>query len=209
LELLTSDPSLPPQLRDLVEEGVKEVERASNLIANVRKISIVQTSDHEMARYDLSEALDVASHAVESSFPDKKLLLTTNLEKGKFFIMADEYLDDVFKALLHNAMKFDEQSEVEVDIIAEPIKHTPFLKIEIKDRGSGIAEEHKEEVFARITDRREGILGLGLGLTLVKKILENYGGQIRVEDRVEGDHTKGANFVILIRFEQSLLGGEK
>jgi PAS domain S-box-containing protein len=203
LELLTNDPSLPPHLRDFVEEGVKEVERASNLVANVRKISIVQTSDHEMTNQDLGESLFVASKAVDVTFPEKKLKLNTNLEKGKFFIMADEYLDDVFKSLLHNSMKFDKKTEVEVDVIAEPIKHTPFLKLEIKDRGPGIADEHKEEVFARVADRREGILGLGLGLTLVKKILENYGGQIRVEDRVEGDHTKGANFVILIRYEET------
>jgi PAS domain S-box-containing protein len=208
LELLTNDPSLPPHLKDIVEEGVKEVERASNLVANVRKISIVQTSDHKMALHDLGEALYVASQAVDPTFPEKKLKITTNLDKGKFFIMADEYLDDVFKSLLHNAMKFDEKSEVKIDVIAEPIKHTPFLKIEIKDRGPGIADTHKEDVFARVTDRREGILGLGLGLTLVKKILENYGAQIRVEDRVEGDHTKGANFVILIRYEQTQSGSD-
>ena len=40
---------------------------------------------------------------------------------------------------------------------------------------------------------------LGLGLSLVKKIIETYNGQIWVENRIEGDHPKGRNFVILLQ----------
>ncbi len=116
-------------------------------------------------------------------------------------MLGNQYLKDVFYSLLHNAMKFDERKKVEVDIEAEPIMHTPFLKIQIKDHGRGVPDEHKQDIFARIIDRRESILGLGLGLTLVKKILESYGGQISIEDRVEGDYTKGANFIVLLRCE--------
>lgn len=39
---------------------------------------------------------------------------------------------------------------------------------------------------------------MGLGLALVKKIIDNYNGKIWVEDRVKGDHSKGNNFVLLI-----------
>ena len=44
--------------------------------------------------------------------------------------------------------------------------------------------------------------GLGLGLTLAKHVLENYGGYIRVEDRVEGQPEKGANFILLLRLSK-------
>jgi nitrogen fixation/metabolism regulation signal transduction histidine kinase len=45
-------------------------------------------------------------------------------------------------------------------------------------------------------------MGLGLGLTLVRRILNNYGAFIRVEDRVPGQYMKGANFVILMRLDR-------
>ena len=39
---------------------------------------------------------------------------------------------------------------------------------------------------------------MGFGLSLVKKILEGYNGKIWVEDRIQGDYTKGSNFIVLI-----------
>jgi signal transduction histidine kinase len=41
-------------------------------------------------------------------------------------------------------------------------------------------------------------MALGLGLYLVKTIVEDFGGKVRVEDRVPGDHTKGAKFVVML-----------
>jgi len=40
--------------------------------------------------------------------------------------------------------------------------------------------------------------GMGIGLTLVKKAIENYNGQIWVEDKIAGDYTEGSNFIIMI-----------
>jgi signal transduction histidine kinase len=40
---------------------------------------------------------------------------------------------------------------------------------------------------------------MGLGLSLVKKILESYNGDIKVEDRVSGDYKQGSNFIIRLQ----------
>jgi signal transduction histidine kinase len=189
-------------MTELLKEILREVERSSDLIANVKKISQLYAETPASKKMDPAEALFSAAKAVESSFPEKTLKLNTNFRPGQYLVLADDYLKDVFQSLLHNAMKFDEKREVEVEVEASVIRHTPFLRIQIKDHGRGIPDEEKEEIFARIAHRREGILGLGLGLTLVKQILENYGGQILVRDRVEDNHKKGANFVVLFHHEQ-------
>lgn len=201
-EILLYDSSLPASMTALLKEGLREVERSSNLIANVKKISQLYAETPTAKKMDPAEVLFSAVKAVESSFPDKTLKLNVNFRLGQYLVLADDYLKDVFQSLLHNAMKFDEKQEVEVEVNADIIQHTPFLRIQIKDYGRGIPDEEKEEIFARIAHRRGGILGLGLGLTLVKQILENYGGQILVKDRVDGNHKKGANFVVLLRYEQ-------
>jgi len=200
-ELIIHHPDMSGDIKEIVEEGLEEVERGSKLISTVRKISLIEERRHSLEKKDLGKAILDAAAKADSSFPEKEMKLDTNAKNDKYFIMADEFLEDVFLALLHNSMKFDQRKEVDIDVQIEGISHTPFLRIDIKDRGPGIPDEDKDDVFAEVKGRREGILGLGLGLTLVKKVLENYGGQIRVEDRVQGDHTKGADFVILLRRE--------
>jgi PAS domain S-box-containing protein len=201
-EILLHDSTLSGPMINLLKEGLREVERSSNLIANVKKISQLYTETPAAKKMDPAKAIFSAAKAVESSFPDKTLKLNTNFLLGQYLVLADDYLRDVFQSLLHNAMKFDERREVEVDVEINVVRHTPFLRIQIKDNGRGIPDEEKEEIFARIAHRRGGILGLGLGLTLVKQILENYGGQIMVKDRVDGNRKKGANFTVLLRYEQ-------
>ena len=56
----------------------------------------------------------------------------------------------------------------------------------------------KDKIFSREFKEEELPSGIGLSLLLVKRIVERYSGQIRVEDKIKGDHTQGSNFIILI-----------
>jgi len=129
--------------------------------------------------------------------------LKTNIHENEYFLRADRFLPDVFFSLLHNSTKFDRSDEVVIEINAEPIKHTPFLRIEVKDFGPGIPDAEKADIFTK-AQRRESILGTGIGLSLVKALVKNYGGYINIEDRVEGDYTKGVNFILMLRRAKSV-----
>ncbi len=203
LEVLLYNPSLPRQLEGFIREGLDEIDRASKLISGVRKITRLDALPPVKKEWELTETVAKAAESVSKSFEDKELDLETNVEAGEYYIIADQYLDDVFYSLFHNSMKFDKSDRVKIIVDAEEVTHTPFLRVEVKDFGPGISDHDKERVFSELSHRRESILGLGLGLTLVKKILENNGGFIRVEDRVANDHTKGANFVMLLRYKRS------
>ncbi len=201
-EILLLTPEFPGDLSAFVDEALTEMERASQLINNVRKITRLYTKQRDEQEIDLSEAISSAAEKVQKEFPDKELLMTTTLVSGQYSIMADEYLDDIFYSLLHNSMKYDKKDKVRVEIDVEAVQFTPFIRIQMKDQGPGISNEDKEEIFNQLTHRRESVMGLGLGLTLVKKIIETYGGYISIQDTVEGDHSKGANFTILLRYQQ-------
>ena len=173
------------------------------MISNMKKLSLVERKATKSMVRDLAEVVSEAALKVDVEFSEKNLKLELDAKPGQYNLIADEFLDDVFSALLHNAMKFDDKKDVQVEIRTETIRHTPFLKVEVMDYGRGIPDMDKEEIFTRLSHRREGITGLGLGLTLVREILDNYGGTIRVEDRVEGDHKKGAKFVMILRLDQT------
>ncbi|MHA2602332.1 MAG: PAS domain-containing sensor histidine kinase [Candidatus Thorarchaeota archaeon SMTZ1-83] len=201
LEVLLHDPSISGESRSLIQDCLSEVERASNLIINVRKLASLETVVPETMKLDLAEVLEKAAKSVREDFSQKELALETNVKPGQYGLIVDEYLEDVFYSLLHNSMKFDKKDKVKVEVDVEPVIDTPLLKIQIKDHGPGISDSDKKSIFDMRLHRRETILGMGLGLTLVKKILENYGGDIIVKDRVQGNHSRGANFEIVLRWE--------
>ena len=67
-------------------------------------------------------------------------------------------------------------------------------RVAVEDDGPGIPDDFKGKIFNRMLKGSEKAKGMGLGLYLVKSLVESYGGRVWVEDRVPGDHTKGARF---------------
>ena len=202
LELASFVSEIPPEIKTVLNEGMNEMERSSRIISNVRKLSVLESEKLPVEDRDLSDAIFRASIRARAAHPMKKLKLVNNIEVESFSVRSNPFLVDVFYELLSNAMKFDEREEVVVEVSASPIKMTPFLRVEVSDYGRGIPDGEKEDIFDKGIHRRESIKGLGLGLTLVKRVVESLGGYIRIEDRVEHKPDKGAKFVLLVRYSE-------
>lgn len=114
--------------------------------------------------------------------------------------MANEFLLDVFENILHNAIKYNknETIEIQINIFREEINKKKLIKLEFIDNGIGIFDENKESIFQKGYKRDKKVRGMGIGLSLVKKIIKSYNGKIWVENRIKDDYEQGSNFVILI-----------
>lgn len=73
-----------------------------------------------------------------------------------------------------------------------------MFKSIVEYNGPGIPDEVKEKLFHRLERSATKAHGKGLGLYLVRTLVEGYNRDVWVEDRVPGDHTQGAKFVILL-----------
>ena len=78
-----------------------------------------------------------------------------------------------------------------------------FCRVEIEDNGPGISDEKKKAILRRSVQDRSKLTGKGLGLYLVRTLVDDYGGRIWVEDRVPGDYTRGCRFVIMLPISKS------
>jgi signal transduction histidine kinase len=113
------------------------------------------------------------------------------------YVLGNELLIDVFLNLFLNAIEnSDDTPRIEVDAHAETSNMQDFWRVEIADFGRGIKPSRKEDLFSRFM---EGAGGTGLGLSLVKTLVESYGGEVSVEDRVPGEFNKGTKFVLDLR----------
>jgi PAS domain S-box-containing protein len=194
LELLLEDEGLPEHLKRIANSALHQVNRSVSLINNVKKFSLVNRDEMVLEKTDPADALTAAIQTVKQSFPNRQINITTNLESGKYCIMANDFLQDVFYNLLHNAVKFSLIDEVRIEVNIKLVEDGAFIQFNFEDWGQGIDDRLKTNLLTGIDDRVHRVSGVGL--TLVKQIVDTYHGDITVENRVAGDSTKGTRFIV-------------
>jgi len=185
---------------ELLEIIRDQVKRGTNLVSNIRKLSEIEDHKLVLNKIELIEVLQEIKNNLIKIYKKRKIIIQIQCDYKKLFIKTNELLRVVFENILINAIIHNQNPLIEIIIkISKVFKdEIYYLKLEFFDNGIGILPKMKEKVFQRGYNEKKDKMGLGLGLTLVKKIIENYNGQIWVEDRVEGDYTKGSNFILLI-----------
>ncbi len=183
---------------NLLNASLEEVRRASRMISNLRDIFALSEAKVETESLDLNECLNSVIRDVRNEFDSKSLVVTSNIEERQFILEGYDLLHKAFYNILHNSMQFDQSEEVHVKITAKHIPARGKIRIEFEDNGPGVPDSLKPFIFKRSGSPDFQIVGRGLGLTLTDRILEKIGGEVWVEDKVEGDFTKGARFVMMV-----------
>ncbi|MHA2424182.1 MAG: PAS domain-containing sensor histidine kinase [Candidatus Thorarchaeota archaeon] len=193
LELLLTDSEMPSSLMTMAENALAQVERSITLIRSVRKFSAIQSELQPIRSLDLYDTYKDSIESIKRTFPERTIEVRTILAPRKFRVLANDLLFDVFYNIFHNSVKFDTNDTVVLDITAKHLDAENSILIRIEDRGPGIIPAMKQSILDRL--ERTQSTSSGIGLTLVKQIVEKFQGEIWVEDRVSGDHTKGSSFV--------------
>jgi len=188
------------KIDELFQTIDNQIKRGVKLITNVRKLSKLEETEISLEDVDLFEVLDEATHFAQKSAHGKQLELQLNKLDGKLYVKANEFLLDVFENVLHNAIKYNENTvvQIQIDITIKNREEKKYVKLEFKDNGIGIIDEYKNVIFQKGHHNDNYKSGMGIGLSLVKKIIESYSGNIWVENRIEKDYTHGSNFIIEI-----------
>lgn len=141
--------------------------------------------------------------------PDLKIEFNTKLKKAP--ISANLLIKEVFNNLLTNSLKYKkEEIELKIEITLLQLKQQekipkPFIKspdfyiIKFRDNGIGMSDELKSSLFKpfkRGVRGTKGVSGLGLGLAIVRSIMNTYNGFIWIEDSEIGKNNSGVTFWI-------------
>jgi signal transduction histidine kinase len=186
----------------LSEEQVDALKKIGNnskklleLISAILEFSRLEAESVELKEVKLSDLLKEIESETESLTSESGLNFIWKVNPDLPHIHTDPAkLKVVFKNLINNAVKFTEKGSVTVDVN----KSGRGIEISVSDTGIGIAQENLPvifEPFCQIENpltRRHG--GVGLGLYIVKRLLELLGGSIKVESEVG----KGSTFRIWI-----------
>jgi len=185
------------------QRGLETIERNARvqgqIIADLLDMSRIISGKVQLdvQAIDLNEVINAALDAVRLSIEAKKLRLRVTLDAKAGRLRGDPArLQQVFWNLLTNAVKFT-PARGRIDVVMERVNS--HVEVTVEDTGIGIKPEFLAFVFDRFrqadssTTRRHG--GLGLGLSIVKHLVELHGGSVRVKSPGEG---QGTTFVIAL-----------
>ena len=174
--------------------------RGKNLVSNAQKLSRLEESNIFIEKLNLIEILKETITFIQRSFQGRKINISIDSQNQTIWVNANKLLLDLFEIILINAIKYNNNPVVEINIhISKELYHEiNYLKIEIMDNGIGISDDRKVTIFKRRYNRDKYSKGMGFGLSLVKIIINKYNGKIWIDDKVPGDHSQGSNFILLI-----------
>ena len=178
-----------------VQKSLDILESSSHLIETVKKIQQLEMGGAGHGPVDLGWLLEEAIHEFKGN-PREKVSINY-LAQLERFVIASGLLKDVFTNIIGNAIKHA-HGPVTIDVLLSKIHENgeEYYKVSIEDNGPGIPDDMKDKIFTRLQRGKTRASGAGLGLFLVKRLVEDYRGQVWVEDRVLGDHAQGARFVV-------------
>lgn len=202
IELLLEDKRLDDNQRRYAERALLQVRNNARLIDNIRKLAKVRAmSVDDFELIDLHEPIQEAIAAVSKiSSGERKITIVSTVQPKTHYVMANQFIHELFMNIISNAVKFDSSMKVRADvsIVEETTTQGRFWVVSVTDRGRGIPDDRKRVVFERFATGVTGIKGFGLGLSIVKSIVDKFNGRIWVEDRVAGDFSKGSVFKIAL-----------
>lgn len=196
--MLLQGEELSPEQNEYVEKILFNTQRLSGLVGNILLLSRVEHQNIPMkkAEYRLDEQIRQAVLSLESKWTEKEIGFQVNLESICY--MGNEgLLMHVWINLLDNAIKFSPQGGTVTLSLRREGNGVIFV---VEDEGEGIQEDVKNRIFDKFyqADGSHKLDGNGLGLALVKRIVDSNQGTIEVDNREYG----GCKFTVKLKEER-------
>lgn len=178
-----NDPSIKQKLDDFSNTLIQQIDTMSSVATAFSNFASMPAQQNETLN-----VIEIVQLALEI-FNEKYVHFKSNEEKI-IAVFDRTQLIRVITNLVKNAIQSipseQENKSVEVSVLSE----NNFVKIEVKDNGHGVSEENKKRIFEpKFTTKSSG---MGLGLAIIKNIIENYNGTITFESEAG----RGTTFIV-------------
>lgn len=173
--------------------------RLANNIIDTSKIDFDYLKP-QMSRYNIVDIIEeTIQHLVEYA-RDKNLQLIFDTEDEEIFVVCDRnFIERIILNLISNSIKYSDEGEIKVYLSCDDL----LVAIEVSDQGRGISSEYMKSAFGKFNSKDRSKIATnqssGLGLYVVKNLVELQGGQVYIENGAD----KGTK--VVIKFTRELV----
>ena len=174
---------------------LKESDRLKRMINNILEFSKMEKGkpEYSFVNSNLASILNATIQEMNYWFEKENFDIVTELDENIYAEIDPQKMEQAISNLLSNAFKYSTNTK---KIFIRLLKKADRICIEIEDRGIGIREDQLSRIFEKYyrIEQKENISGTGLGLTVVKEIIETHKGKISVSS----EFGKGSMFLITL-----------
>ena len=180
------NPSLDNEVKNKYLDNLTEAcQKLNGLITNILKLNKLENQKllPEIKEFNLSDLLANQVLQFESLIEKKEIDLVCEIEEDLFIKSEESYLEIIFNNLMSNAIKFSNPKGM---IYVGLKKEKQNYHITFKDTGCGMDKETGKHIFDKFYqgDTSRSKEGNGLGLALVKRVIDIIGGSINVTSQI-------------------------
>ncbi|NNK81167.1 MAG: response regulator, partial [Flavobacteriales bacterium] len=203
---LLSGTALDHTQRSHIDTVARATKNLTVIVNDILDVSKLESGRFELEKqpFQLEKMLKhvVQLQSVKAKEKGIKLMSSIDNELPGYILGDETRLTQILYNLIGNAIKFTSEGEVELKVLVKERSHnTTRISFEIKDNGIGIEKDKLEQIFDRFTQASESTTrlygGTGLGLNIVKKLVDMHGGLLDVESELG----KGSIFSVVIEFD--------
>jgi two-component system, OmpR family, phosphate regulon sensor histidine kinase PhoR len=176
----------------------RHARRIARLVEDLLRLSEIEARAPEKITRGPVQIADVVANVEETMrerLVQRRIALVVEIEKGVVALAGEDELEQVLTNLVDNAIKYGREGG---RIVVRSRRDRGRTIVEIEDDGPGIGEEHLPKIFERFyrvdPARSRALGGSGLGLSIVRRLVESMNGSISVDSA----HGRGARFVVAL-----------
>lgn len=184
-DVLKREPQLSKEGHEVLGFMISETERLNNLVTSL--IDAARPRLPVMTEFDLTALMSKTIAMLGAQAQAKQISLMFNANHPTIVYADSNQITQVLMNLLMNAIQIlPQQGIIEVTLIEQ----NQYIELSVADNGEGVSPENQAQIFEPFFTQRAG--GVGLGLAVVRQIVQAHGGEIRYQSSRFG----GAQFII-------------
>jgi len=191
--------------RQHVATVIKQSDHLHNLINDLLEMAQLESDsfEPEFELVEMSHFLNEVRDMMLPSAMEKELVINTDFASANLLVQTDQArLQHALLNIITNAIKFTDNGEILIGYKAIYFKRRLGIEIFVRDTGRGMSEEFQQRMFEEFArehpDSESDPQGTGLGIVIVKRMIEKLGGEVQFDSR----RNKGSEFFIRLPLRQ-------